>query len=159
MSITAIVAVAQNLAIGKDNRLPWHYKSDLRFFKQTTTGNAILMGWNTWQSIGKPLPNRLNIVLSRTREIENGESVLLMRSRAQVLELEKYLNCDLFVTGGAAIFELFKNDIRRWIVTEIPQTTKDADVFMPPDFLANFHQTDAQTLEEDLRVKIYERNQ
>jgi dihydrofolate reductase len=159
MSITAIVAVAQNLAIGKNNRLPWHYKSDLRFFKQTTSGNAILMGWNTWASIGKPLPNRLNIVLSRTRETENGEAVLLMRSREQVLELNKYLKCDLFVTGGAAIFELFKNDIERWIVTEIPQTIQDADVFMPPDFLENFNQTDAQTLEENLQVKIYERNQ
>jgi dihydrofolate reductase len=158
MSITAIVAVAQNLAIGKNNRLPWHYKSDLRFFKQTTTGNAILMGWKTWQSIGKPLPNRLNIVLSRTREIENGESVLLMRNRKQVLELEKYLNCDLFVTGGAAIFDLFKNDIERWIVTEIPETIENAEVFMPPDFLANFNQTATEKLEENLQVKIYERN-
>lgn len=158
MSITAIVAVAQNLAIGKGNRLPWHYKSDLRFFKQTTTGNAVLMGWKTWASIGKPLPNRLNIVLSRTREIGNGETVLLLRNREQVLELNQYLKCDLFVTGGAAIFELFKNDIERWIVTEIPQTIETADVFMPPDFLENFRQTEMQTLEENLRVKIYERN-
>src|SRR5215211_5776629 len=107
MKIAAIVAVAKNQAIGKNGKLPWHHKSDLRFFKQTTTGNAVLMGWKTWISIGKPLPNRLNIVLSRTKEIENQPSVLLMRSREEVLALAKYLNCDLFITGGAKIFELF----------------------------------------------------
>ena len=99
--IIGIVAVAQNLAIGKDGKLPWHYSSDLKFFKQTTLDNAVVMGFNTWQSIGKPLPNRLNIVLSRSNSIENQPSVLLLRSREQVLALAKYLNCDLFIIGGA----------------------------------------------------------
>jgi dihydrofolate reductase len=158
MSIVAIVAVAQNLAIGKDGKLPWHYKSDLRFFKQTTTGNAVFMGWNTWASIGKPLPNRLNIVLSRTNEIENQPSVLLMRSREDVLALAVYLNCDLFITGGAEIFELFKNDIEKWFVTEIPLKIENADTFMPPNFLDGFSLAETQTLEENLQVKIYERD-
>lgn len=157
--MAAIVAVAQNLAIGKNGKLPWHYKSDLRFFKQTTTGNAVLMGWNTWESIGKPLPNRLNIVLSRTREIKPQPSVLLMRSREEVLALASYLNCDLFITGGAAIFELFKDDIERWFVTEIPESISDADVFLPPDFLASFRLATTQTLEENLQVKIYDRSE
>jgi len=67
--ITGIVAIAQNLAIGKNGRLPWHYSSDLKFFKQTTLDNAVVMGFNTCKSIGKPLPRRLNIVLSRANFI------------------------------------------------------------------------------------------
>jgi dihydrofolate reductase len=58
MSIIGIVAIAQNYAIGKDGKLPWHYPADLKFFKQTTTNHAVVMGFNTWKSIGKPLPNR-----------------------------------------------------------------------------------------------------
>lgn len=159
MSIIAIVAAAQNLAIGKDGKLPWHYRSDLRFFRQTTTGNAVLMGWKTWASIGKPLPNRLNIVLSRHHEIENQPSVVLVRSREEVLALAKYLNCDLFVTGGASVYELFQNDIEKWIVTEIPETVENADTFLPPDFLAGFVHAETLTLEENLQVKIYERDE
>lgn len=158
MSIIAIVAVAQNLAIGKNGKLPWHYKSDLRFFKQTTTGNAVLMGWKTWYSIGKPLPNRLNIVLSRTNQLENQPSVLLMRSREEVLALAKYLNCNLFITGGAEIFELFKNDIEKWLVTEIPETIENADTFMPRAFLDGFRRAETKMLEENLQVRIYERD-
>jgi dihydrofolate reductase len=158
MSIAAIVAVAQNLAIGKNGELPWHYKSDLRFFKQATTGNAVLMGWKTWQSIGKPLPNRLNIILSRRHEIKHQPSVLLMRSREEVLTLAKYLNCDLFIAGGAAVFEFFKDDIEKWFVTEIPETIADADVFLPPGVLYSFHLAETRTLEENLQVKIYDRN-
>ncbi len=157
MSLVAIVAVAQNLAIGRDGKLPWHYKSDLRFFKQTTVGNAVVMGWNTWASIGKPLPNRLNIVLSRTKTIENQPNVLTLRGRAEVLALEKYLSCDLCVIGGKSVYELFADDIEKWIVTEIPETIGDADTFMPADFLENFRLSETTALADGLSVKIYQR--
>jgi len=80
MAIIGIIAIAQNYAIGRGGTLPWHYSADLKFFKQTTTGSAIVMGFNTWRSIGKPLPNRLNIVLSRSENIEPQPNVILMRS-------------------------------------------------------------------------------
>lgn len=158
MAIVAIVAVAQNLAIGKDGKLPWRYSSDLKFFKQTTTGNAVVMGWNTWASIAKPLPNRLNIVLSRTNELEHQSSVLLMRTREEVLALCDYLKCDLFITGGASVYELFRDDIEKWIVTEISQTVEDADTYMQQNFLDGFEQLESKILEDGLQVKIYERN-
>lgn len=157
MSITAIVAVAQNLAIGKNGKLPWHYSSDLKFFKQITAGNAVVMGWKTWQSVGKRLPNRLNLVLSRTERIEDQPGVLLMRSRAEVLVLHKFLNCDLCVIGGASIYESFKNDIEQWIVTEIPETVADADTFMPANYLNNFEAAKTHQLENNLLVKFYKR--
>lgn len=158
MSIIAIVAVAQNLAIGKAGKLPWHYSSDLKFFKQTTAGNAIVMGWKTWQSVGQPLPNRLNVVLSRSERIENQPGVLLLRSREEVLVLQQFLNCDLFIIGGAGIYNTFKNDIEQWIVTEIPKTIAAADTFMLPDFLNNFELTKTHELENSLLVKFYERS-
>jgi dihydrofolate reductase len=152
------VAVAENLAIGKNGRLPWRYSSDLKFFKQTTSGNAVVMGWNTWTSIGKPLPNRLNIILSRTHTIENQPSILLLRSCEEVLALEKYLNCDLHIIGGASIYEAFKNDIEKWIVTQIPQIIDDADTFMPVNFLENFELSETKILEDNLQVRIYQRS-
>ena len=155
MAIIGIVAVAKNFAIGKDGKLPWHYAADLKFFKQTTVNHAVVMGFNTWKSIGKPLPNRLNIVLSRSKAIESQPNVLLLRSKEETLALANYLNADLFVIGGAKTYENFSDAIERWIVTEILETIEEADTFMPPDFLENFNLTDAKELEKDLRVKIY----
>lgn len=157
MSIIGIVAIAQNYAIGKDGKLPWHYSADLKFFKETTLNNAILMGFNTWKSIGKPLPKRLNIVLSRSAEIENQPNLLLLRSKEEVLALAKYLNCDLFLIGGAKTYKNFAEAIDNWIVTEIPETVVDADTFIPQDFLNDFELDETRELENGLPVKIYSR--
>lgn len=157
MAIIGIVAIARNFAIGINGKLPWHYSADLKFFKQTTVDNAVVMGFNTWQSISKPLPNRLNVVLSRSQTIENQPEVLLLRSKAEVLALAKYLSGDMFVIGGAATYENFADTIEKWIVTEIPKSVADADTFMPPDFLKDFRLRENKTLDTDLSIKIYER--
>jgi dihydrofolate reductase len=152
--IIGIVAVAENFAIGKDGKLPWHYSSDLKFFKQTTSGNAIVMGRKTFDSIGKALPNRLNIVLSRNSQIAEN-NVFSAKSKDEVLSLNQYLNCDLFIIGGASIYAEFADVIEKWIVTEIPQTVKNADAFMPPNFLYGFELVETITLDGELIVKIY----
>lgn len=157
MAITGIIAIAKNYAIGKDGKLPWHRSVDLKFFKQTTLNQAVVMGFNTWQSIGKPLPQRLNIVLSRTKNIESQPNVLLLRGVEEVLSLAKYLNCELFVIGGAKTYENFADKIDRWIVTEIPETVEDADTFMPKSFLNKCELKETRELDTDLRVKIYGR--
>ncbi len=155
MAIIGIVAIAQNFAIGKDGKLPWHYSADLKFFKKTTINNAVVMGINTWKSIGKPLPNRLNIVLSRSETIENQLSVLLLRSTEEVLALAKYLNCDLFIIGGATTYENFADAIEKWIVTEVSDNAENADTFMPRDFLSGFQTQEIKQLEDNLSIKIY----
>lgn len=155
MAIIGIVAVAQNYAIGKDGKLPWRYPADLKFFKQTTLGHAVSMGFHTWQSIGKPLPKRLNIVLSRSANIENQPNLLLLRSVEEVLALADYLKCDLFIIGGAETYKNFADAIERWIVTEIPEQIEDADRFMPEDFTSGFDLAETKELENDLRVRIY----
>jgi dihydrofolate reductase len=153
--IIAIVAIAKNFAIGKDGKLPWHYPADLKFFKETTVGNAVVMGFHTWESIGKPLPKRLNIVLSRNANLENRPDVLLLRSKEEVLALSKYLKGDLFIIGGAKTYENFADVIEKWIVTEVPDEAQDADTFMPQDFLNGFQLEKTIELDNYLRVKIY----
>jgi dihydrofolate reductase len=153
--IVGIVAVAKNFAIGAGGKLPWHYSADLKFFKETTLGSAVVMGFHTWRSIGKPLPKRLNIVLSRSANIENQPNVLLLRGKEETLALAKYLGGDLFIIGGAKTYAEFSGAIDKWIVTEVPLTVEDADVFMPEDFLKDFELKETKELEADLNVKIF----
>lgn len=155
--ITGIVAIAENFAIGRKGRLPWHYPTDLRFFKETTSGATVVMGFNTWESIGRPLPKRLNIVLSRSRVVESRPGVLLLRSKDEVVALAPFLKSDAFVIGGAEVYREFADVIERWIVTEIPQTVEDADVFMPRDFLDGFTLRETVALDDLLKARIYER--
>jgi dihydrofolate reductase len=157
MSITGIVALDRNGAIGKGGQLPWHYPADLKFFKGQTTGHACVMGYKTWLTLKRPLPNRLNVVLTRRAGVEPRESVVWLRDRQSVLSLYAYLNCDLFVIGGAQIFEMFRGEIDRWLVTEVPVAVEGADTFMPPDFLRGFRPADTHDLGDGLKVTVYDR--
>lgn len=157
MAIIGIVAVARNNAIGKGGRLPWHYPADLKFFKQTTTGNAVVMGMNTWRSIGKPLPDRLNIVLSRSAQIDRAENLIFLRSEKEALDLANFLKCDLVVIGGSKTYAEFAGSINSWIVTRVPVTVDDADVFMPADFLDGFTLVETQPLPDGLMVEVFRR--
>jgi dihydrofolate reductase len=155
--IIGIVAVAKNNAIGKDGKLPWHYPADLRFFKETTTGHAVVMGFNTWRAIGKPLPNRLNIVLSRSAQLEDDANLLFLRSKDQVIKLSEYLKCDVFIIGGAKTYAEFADDVDRWIVTQIPIEIEGADTFMPAGFTEGFTRLESKELTEGLMVETFHR--
>lgn len=158
MAITGIVAVDRRGAIGKNGAIPWHYSADLKFFKRQTLHHACVMGRRTWLSLKKPLRERLNIVLSRKAEIETQPGLIILRDKPSVLALKDYLRCDLFIIGGRQVYEDFLPLIERWIVTEIPLAVEDADTYMPQDFLRGFETVDSLQLEEDLRVKFYERS-
>lgn len=154
--IIGIVAVDRNGAIGKDGKLPWHYSADMKFFKETTTGNTVVMGHNTWLSLKKPLPNRLNIVVSRKSEVEPQDSVLVLRDVESVLSAAKNLGGDLFVIGGAQVYRSFLPHIEKWIVTEVPLTIEDADAFVPPNYLEGFQPKGSRELEANLIARFYE---
>src|SRR5256885_15453282 len=109
MAIIGIVAVDRNGAIGKNGSIPWHYSADLKFFKQQTTGHACVMGHRTWLSLKRPLPNRLNVVLSKRAEIEGHESVIVMRNQQAVLSLKPYLSRDLYIIGGCQVYQTFSD--------------------------------------------------
>ena len=155
--IIGIAAVDRKGAIGKDGKLPWHYSSDMKFFRETTTGHAVVMGRKTWLTIGKPLKNRLNIVLSRDTDIEPQESLVVFSDVDSVLSFNKSLTTDLFVIGGAQIYEAFLPHIEKWIITEVPLTVSGADAFMPKSYLEGFKEVDSKPLEEALVVKFFNR--
>ena len=157
MAIIGIVATDRAGAIGKGGTLPWRYSADLKFFKEQTTGNACVMGYKTWLTLKRPLPNRLNVVLTRRADSEPRESVVWLRDKQSVLSLYEYLKCDLYVLGGAQIFELFRQHIDRWLVTQIPLTVGDADTFLPAGLLEGFSPRETRDLGDDLKVTFYER--
>ena len=156
MSIIGIVAVDQNLAIGKGGKLPWHYSADMRFFKQTTIDNAVVMGRRTWETLKAPLKDRLNLVLTQDHDYEK-EGITVFHNVDTIIHFARNLDCHLFVIGGAKVYRAFMPHIERWVVTEIPLTVEGADTFMPADFLQGFDLFEMRQLDEELRVKMYER--
>ncbi len=103
MIISLIVATDENNGIGKDNQLPWHLPADLKHFKTLTTGHPIIMGRKTFESIGKALPNRRNIVISRQQKYtaEGADVVSSLEDAFQLCKDED----EVFIIGGAQIFE------------------------------------------------------
>lgn len=144
-----IVAIADNNAIGKDNALLWHISEDLKFFKRTTMGCPVIMGRKTFESIGRPLPKRLNIVISRGFEAPEGVVVVSSLSEAYAVAQES-LSADTaitspasvisdqtgnprcFVMGGGQIYAQAISDMDRLIVTHVHTVIEDADTFFPP---------------------------
>jgi len=157
--IIGIVAVDRNGAIGKGGKLPWHYSADMKFFKETTTGNACVMGYKTWLTLKKPLPNRLNIVLSRQSEIGPQDGVVVLRDVESVLSPAQDLKGDLFVIGGERVYRSFLPYIEKWIVTEVPLTIEGADAFVPENYLKGFVLTESKMIDDDLKVSFYTRKQ
>ena len=157
MAIIGIVAVDRNLAIGKGGRLPWHYSADMKFFKETRTGNAVVMGRRTWLTLKGPLKDRQNIVLTRDQSFDSQDSLTVMRDVQSVLSDAGKQDAHLFVIGGAQVYESFRPHIDRWIVTEVPLAVEGTDTFMPADFLDEFEMYEMRQLDEGLRVKFYER--
>ena len=155
--IIGIAAVARNGAIGKKGKLPWHYSADMKFFKNTTMGHAVVMGRKTWRTLKKPLTGRLNIVLSRDGNLEPQESLLVLSDIDSVLSFNNSLTTDMFVIGGAQVYREFLPNIEKWIITEVPLTVNDADAFMPEGYLDNFKRAGSEKLDDELVVKFYER--
>ena len=155
--IIGIAAVDRKGAIGKGGKLPWHYPADMKFFRETTTGHAVVMGRKTWLTIGKPLKNRLNIVLSRDSNIDPQESLIVLSDIDSVLSFHSSLSTDLFVIGGAQIYEAFQQHIEKWIITEVPMTVQGADAFMPKGYLDGFEEVESKSIGDELVVKVYNR--
>lgn len=154
--IIGIAAVDRKGAIGKGGKLPWHYSADMKFFRETTTGHAVVMGRKTWLTIGKPLKDRLNIVLSRDSSIEPRDSLLVLSDIDSVIKFNASLTTEFFVIGGAQIYEAFLPHIEKWIITEVPLTVSGADAFMPKGYLEGFKVVDSRELGEGLVVKFYQ---
>ena len=123
-----IVAIADNGAIGKNNELLWHISEDLKFFKRTTLGYPVIMGRKTFESIGRPLPKRQNIVVSR-RGFEAPEGVVVVSSLEEAYKVVE--GPRLFIMGGGQIYAQALPDMDRLIITHVHTVIEDADTFFP----------------------------
>jgi dihydrofolate reductase len=128
--VVLIAAVAQNGVIGDAGAIPWHLPDDFAHFKATTLGHTLVMGRATYESIGRPLPGRTTIVLSRDPEWSAG-GVLVAASFDDALALAAELPGDVYVAGGAAIYALALPHADEQILTEV-RLSPTGDTFYPP---------------------------
>src|SRR5690349_399237 len=137
MRISFIVAKAENNVIGIGNKLPWHLKDDLQNFKRITMGHHILMGRKTFDSIGKPLPGRMSLVISSEARA-NSDSVLWFNSIFRAIkQAERNGETELFIIGGEQIFKYALSLADRIYLTEVKAEVK-GDVFFPQLHLKNW---------------------
>lgn len=134
MKLTAIVAMTSDRVIGRNGDLPWHLPEDLKLFKRHTTGHPIVMGRKTWDSIGKPLPNRQNIVLTRdTNWKSEGAEVIHAPEELEKIQL---IDPQVFIIGGAQIYELFMPKLDDILISHV-HASYEGDTYFP-EFEAHF---------------------
>ena len=148
--LIAIVGMASNRVIGKDNSLPWRLPEDLKFFKKITMGHPILMGRKTFDSIGKPLPGRRNIVLSRTMAPREGVDVI-----GDLEDLACEQGEEIFLIGGAQLFETMLPQCEGMYLTWIDHPY-EGDTFFPP-FEHLFEEPEIVGSGEGLEFRYYKR--
>lgn len=130
MILSLLVAASENNVIGKDNKLPWHLPNDLKYFKNQTWGMPILMGRKTFESIGKPLPGRKSIVITRNNDWRH-DGVEVVHSIEEAIQKARSFGVkEIFVIGGAEIFNTALPDASRIYLTRI-HTKFDGDVYFP----------------------------
>ncbi len=132
MNIYAIVAASENNVIGIGDELPWHLPDDFQFFKNTTLNHPIIMGKNTWHTFQKPLPKRLNIVISRTLSEDLPENVLHFSNIATALNYlrsENYAAC--FIIGGGMVYANTLNLVDKVYLTRVHTIIENGTAFFP----------------------------
>ena len=129
MKITIVAAIASNNVIGQKNSLPWDIPEDLKRFKQLTSGHIILMGRKTFDSIGRPLPNRTNIVMTKDINYQK-KGIEIVFDEREALNLIKDLNQEVFIIGGSKIYELFEPWTTSLMITRVLKDF-EGDAFFP----------------------------
>ena len=127
--ISIIAAIGKNNELGKNNSLIWNLPSDLKFFKQTTINHPVVMGLNTYKSIGRPLPNRQNIVLTSSL-IEN-EGLTIYHDINKLNELILNSDTEYFIIGGASLYNYYYSLADKMYLTMVNAEDPDADVYFP----------------------------
>ncbi|RRQ46352.1 dihydrofolate reductase [Chryseobacterium sp. SC28] len=149
--ITIIAAIGRNNALGKDNRLLWRLPEDLKHFKSLTENHPVVMGRKTYESIGKPLPNRTNIVVSR-RENWFQEDILIVSKLKEALKFAKKIDEDVFIIGGGEIYKQTMELADRLEITFVDEDF-EADTFFPNIDLKIWQKTNEEFHEKDEKNK------
>ena len=135
--ISIIAAIGKNRELGKDNKLLWHIKADMKRFKKLTQNQVVIMGQKTYQSLPKkfrPLPSRINIVVTHNPKniTDNNQSLIVIGSIDEALKKAKTFNKEIFIIGGASIYAQTLSIADKLYLTIVEKTYPDADVFFPP---------------------------
>ena len=152
MIISHLVALSNNFVIGVNNDLPWKLKKDLQHFSAYTQNKAIVMGRKTFESIGRPLPNRKNIVISSS--LESQESLQVVPNLNQAIEVASQWNKDnsaeeeIVLIGGGYVFEESKNIVNKLVLTRV-ECEIDGDVFYPQIDLSDWKEISRESYKSD----------
>lgn len=145
-----IVAVSDNDVIGKDGKMPWHLKTDLQRFKKLTTNSAVIMGRKCFESIGKPLPDRLNVVVSSNPAYNPGEGVIVKPSLQYAVD---YVNSryipEAFIIGGGMIYRQCVDIVNKIYLTRVHTEIEDGDTFFPHLNMDNWDIINMERVEAD----------
>lgn len=161
LKITLIVAAAENNAIGKNNQMPWHLPNDFKYFKKNTLAHSVVMGRKTFESIGKPLPERRNIVLTRDLHFKSDQEIDVVNN---VQEVFTYCRDEreVFIIGGANVYQQFLPLAQKVLLTRV-HTHLEGDAFFP-ELAVNDWKLTAQDKQEkdekhafDYTFEVYER--
>ena len=157
MKLALIVAAATNNVIGLNNQLPWHLPQDLKYFKAKTLGKPIVMGRKTYESIGRPLPGRTNIVITRQQDWRADPDVLIAHNIDQALELARDLvgaesDAEVMVIGGAEIYRNCLSQADRVYLTRVEQDV-EGDAYFPSLSEGEWQQTSSSPGVDDVSIQ------
>jgi dihydrofolate reductase len=131
MIISTIVAVGKNNAIGIDNDLPWHMPADLKFFKETTLGLNVLMGRKSFESVGRPLPGRTNIVVTRNKNFYHSGVITVNSIEEGILYAQDNKQEELFIIGGSNIYAQTQHLWNKLYLTKVDTVVENATAYFP----------------------------
>ena len=157
MKVVIIAALSKNQVIGRDNGIPWHYPADMKHFRRTTRGHPVVAGRKTYESFQiRPLPHRLNLVLTRNPTYQADEGAIACQDLSQVLTIAQNHGAEkLFVLGGAEIYTLSLPLADEMILTHLPITVTGDAYF--PEWDRNEWDIDEEKRESDLVFTTYRR--
>ena len=146
--VALIVARSKNNVIGKNGLIPWRIRGELKQFKDLTTGHVVIMGRRSYEEIGKPLPNRMNVVVSNTRKFF-GENLCTVSSLDEALE--RFKGEDIFIGGGFRLFEEVLPVVDVMYITEVDTIVDGGDTFFPEFDASQFDMIVGETAGEDIK--------
>lgn len=150
MIVSLIVAYSKNMAIGLDNKMLWHLSDDFKNYKKVTMGHSLIMGRKTFESIGKPLPGRTSILITRNKNYRAPDGVYITHSLKEAIELAKSLgDSECFINGGGEIYKESLPFVDKLYLTEVDCTIEKADAFFPEVDLLKWNKVDGFKFSKD----------
>lgn len=146
--IGLIVARSKNNVIGKNGEIPWKIKGEQKQFRELTTGNVVIMGRKSYEEIGHPLPNRKNIIVSRTKNF-SGENLVTVSSLQDAINISK--GEQVYIAGGYGLFKESLPYVSKMYITEIDTVIEDGDVFFPEFDSSEFDITVGETGGDEIK--------